>query len=157
MTQNLIDLVFSDEQLRAIDGAIATLEANLAGLVALTATQRHKLHKMGNATEPFCRRALSVLAQNPQIVPPSIPVAGAHADLETLDQLRPRAIRLKRLMERVDDSEMALGSDLLAVALAGYKLIKVAGTRQGLDNALQDLEPRFQRARRANRDQAEAG
>ncbi len=156
MTQNLIDLTFTDEQLRAIDGAIAVLEANFAGLVALTAGQRHKLHKMGSATEPFCRRALVVLEQTPQIVPPSIDVAGAHADLQTLDQLRPRAGRLRQLLEKVEDSEMALGSDLLAVALAGYKLIKVAGSRQGLDNALQDLEPRFHRASRRNRERAEA-
>lgn len=155
MPQNLIDLSFSDEQLRAIDGALAVLEANLAGLIALTAEQRHRVHKMGSASEPFCRRTLSLLVQNPRIVPPSVPVGDVHADLQALDHLRPRSTRLKQLMRRVLDSEMALGSDAMGVAMDGYRLIKVVGPREGLGDALRDLESRFQRARRRDRDPPE--
>lgn len=151
MTQNLIDLAFSEEQLCAIDGAIAVLEANLAGLIALSAAQRLSLQKMGSAGEPFCRNALSVLAQNPQIVPPSLGLPGAQADLRALDQLRPRGMRLKVLAGRVEDSEMALGSDVFAVARAGYKLLGVVGSGQGLDGPRRDLEPRYQRPKRAGK------
>jgi hypothetical protein len=89
MPQNLIDLSFTEEQLRAIDGAIATLEANFTGLIALSAAQRLSLQKMGAAGEPFCRSTVSLLGQNPQIVPPSLAVGDAQADLLALDQLRP--------------------------------------------------------------------
>lgn len=151
MTQKLIDLTFSEEQLRAIDGAIAVLEANLGGLIALSAAQRLGLQKMGSAGEPFCRNTLSALAQNPQIVPPSLGLSGAQADLHALDQLRPRGMRLKVLAGRVEDSEMALGSDVFAVARVGYKLIGVVGSGQGLDGTRRDLEPRYQRPKRAGK------
>ncbi len=156
MTQNLIDLTFSAQQLAAIDEALATLDAYLEGLIALTAKQRHQLHKMGAVSEPFCRRVVSVLAQNPQIVPPTVDVAAAEADLTALDQLRQRRMRVRRLMERMEDSEMALGSDVMAVARAGYKLMQMTGASQGLDAALRDLQPRFQRAKRSRGDATEA-
>lgn len=148
MTQNLIDLSFTEEQLRAIDGAIATLEANFTGLIALSAAQRLSLQKMGAAGEPFCRSTVSLLGQNPQIVPPSLAVGDAQADLLTLDQLRPRAIRLRTLVGRVEDSEMALGSDVFAVARVGYKLLGAVGGSQGLKGARRELEPRYHRPKR---------
>lgn len=151
MTQNLIDLTFSEEQLRAIDGAIAVLEANLGGLIALSAAQRMSLQKMGSAGEPFCRNTLSVLAQNPQIVPPSLGLSGAQADLHALDQLRPRGMRLKVLAGRVEDSEMALGSDVFAVARTGYNLIGVVGSSQGLDGSHRELQPRYLRPKRTGK------
>jgi hypothetical protein len=156
MTQNLIDLVFTDAQLDAIDGALDILDANFDGLIALAAVQRRRIYKMGSNSEPFCRQAVMVLAQNPQIVPPTLDVEQAQADLVALEQLRTRSIRLKRLMERIDDSEMALGSDVLAVARTGYKLIQVVGAQHGLGPALRELEPRFQRAGRSRPDPGEA-
>lgn len=151
MTQNLIDLSFSEEQLRAIDGAIAVLEANLGGLIALSAAQRMSLQKMGSTGEPFCRDTLSALVQNPQIVPPSLGLSGAQADLRALDQLRPRGMRLKVLAGRVEDSEMALGSDVFAVARVGYKLIGAIGGDQGLKGARRELAPRYYRPKRGGR------
>lgn len=156
MARKLIDLGFSPEQLQAIDGALAVLEANLGGLIALTAGQRHTILKMGAGSEPFCRRTLLVLTQNPRIVPPGVDVGQANADLETLDQLRPRSDRLQQLLQRVQDSEMALGSDALGVAHAGYKLIKVVGPQEGPSDALRDLESRFKGSRRGNRGQPDA-
>lgn len=64
----------------------------------------------GPKSETFCRQTLTVLAQNPQVIPPSIDLAEAQADLAALDRLRPRLARLQRLAERGQDSEDALGS-----------------------------------------------
>src|SRR5690606_2748964 len=99
VTQNLTDLVLSEAQLASVDNALFDLETQLAGLVAMTSTQRRKLTRMGDKSEAFCRQALSVLGQNPQVVPPSLNLAGAQSDLATLDQLRPRLQRLQRLAE----------------------------------------------------------
>ena len=46
MSQNLISLVLTTDQLTAIDGALATLEQNLSGLMALQPSQRRELYKM---------------------------------------------------------------------------------------------------------------
>ena len=51
-------------------------------------------------------------------------MAEAESDLRNLDLLRPHFARLRQLVAKADDTEMALGSDILATALDGYALAK---------------------------------
>jgi hypothetical protein len=154
MSQNLVSLVLSADQLTAIDGALATLEQNLSGLIALQPSQRRELYKMGEKSEQFGRQTLNVLANNPQIVPPSLGLTEAQQDLAALDALRPRLQRMKQLVERGEDTETALGSDIMSTALEGYGLLKVSGQNQGLDGLRQELSSRFAKSRRAAQDPA---
>lgn len=149
MSQNLISLNLSDAQLSAIDAALTVIESNLTGLLSLQPAQRRELYKMGDKSEVFCRQTLSVLTQNPQIVPPSLGLTEAQADMVALDALRPRMQRLKQLLERAEDTEMALGSDIIGVALEGYGLLKVSGKNQGLDGMRRELSVRFAKSSRA--------
>ncbi len=82
MTQNLLSLELSDEDIIAINSALTDIESRLAGrLVALDATSRRKLTKMGDKSEAFVRQTLMVLAQNPDVVPPALGLAEAQADI----------------------------------------------------------------------------
>ena len=148
MSQNLISLTLSDAQLAAADQALATLEEAFAGFIALEGSERRSLSRMGGKSEQFCRQTLTLLGDNPQIVPASIGVTDAQADLLALDRLRPRLVRLQKLAERAQDSETALGSDIMSLALEGYALLKVAGRSQGLEGARKDLSNRFYKGRR---------
>lgn len=146
----MISLQLTNDQIGGIDSALGQLEAALSGLIALTPEERKTLARMGPKSESFCRQTLGVLEQNPQLVPASLDLAGARGDLTVLDQLRPRFARLQRLAERAADSETALGSDVMDVALEGYSLLKVSGQGQGLDGLRRELGSRFSRARRAD-------
>ena len=84
-----------------------------------------------------------LLAIIPQVVPPRLDVTEALADLVALDALRPRLDKLRQLTERADDTELALGSDVMGVALEGYALLKVAGKGEALKSARRDLSARF--------------
>jgi len=148
MSQDLINLSFVQEDLAQIDHALETLESRLAGLMSLKAEDRRSLTKMGGKSETFCRQAIHILAQNPEIVPPNLRWQDAEKDLATLDQLRPRTARLQRLVERAVDSQIALGSDVMSVALNGYAVIKVSGKTQGLKGLRQSLSTRFMRGAR---------
>jgi hypothetical protein len=148
MSQNIVSLVLADEQINAAMDALTALEGALAGLISLDAEERRRLTKMGQKSEVFCRQAISVLAQNPQIVPPSLQLADAQADLLALDRLRPVLDRLQKLAERGSDTEIALGSDVMDVALEGYGLLKVSGKNQGLDSLRKELSSRWSRGRR---------
>ncbi|HYM86250.1 MAG TPA: hypothetical protein VET30_05880, partial [Pseudoxanthomonas sp.] len=147
MSQNLISLTLTDEQLAAADQALAILEQTFAGFIALDGSQRLGLNRMGGKSEQFCRQTLGVLGQNPQIVPASIGLADAQADLVALDRLRPRLLRLQKLTERAEDSDTALGSDVMSLALEGYALLKVAGRNQGLEALRKELSGRFSKTR----------
>jgi hypothetical protein len=148
MSQNIVSLVLSDAQIKAANDALTALEGALGGLISLDAEDRRRLTKMGQKSEAFCRQAISVLAQNPQIVPPSMHVADAQADLLALDRLGPVLDRLQKIAERGSDTEIALGSDVMDVALEGYGLLKVSGKNQGLDGLRTELSSRWSRGRR---------
>ena len=143
MSQNLISLTLTDNQLAIVDQCLTDIETQLMDLIAMNTAQRRSLMRMGDKSETFCRQTVNVLAQNPQIVPPSIKLADAQADLAALDRLRPRLQRLTRLAERASDTEIALGSDVMNVALQGYALLKVAGRNQGLEGLRRELGSRF--------------
>jgi hypothetical protein len=143
MSQNLVSLTLSDTQLSTIDQGLSDIEGQLMDLIAMNSAQRRGLMRMGDKSETFCRQTLNVLAQNPQIVPPSLKLAEAQADLMALDRLRPRLQRLLRLAERASDTEIALGSDVMTTALQGYALLRVSGKNQGLEGLRKELGARF--------------
>lgn len=148
MQQNLISLSLSEDDINQIDQALGILEQRLAGLVALTNDERRSLTKMGDKSEAFCRQTLAVLSQNTDLLPPRFSLAEAQRDLAAIDTLRPRVARLRRLMERADDSETALGSDVMTAALEGYALLRVSGSGSGLDALRAAIGSRFTRASR---------
>ncbi|KAF1708582.1 hypothetical protein CSC70_12785 [Pseudoxanthomonas kalamensis DSM 18571] len=153
MSQNLLSLTLTDEDMTAINAALTELEARLIGLLALDNATRRQITKMGDKSEAFVRQTMTVLEQNPDIVPPALGLAEAQADLVALDRLRPLQTRLQRLLERVSDSEMALGSDLMSVALEGYGLLKVSGRNRGLEGAVEALGARFSHSSRRTAEQ----
>lgn len=156
MTQDVVSLAFTTEQLAAIDAAMDQLEANFIGLIALTPAERRTLQRMGPVSEPFCRQTLVVMQQNPHVIPASVNLAGGVQDLATLDLLAPRLDRLQRLAERGDDTEIALGSDIRSLAHEGFALLKIAGKGQGLDGLRKELSVRFKRKRAGAVEEPEA-
>ncbi|MET0892653.1 MAG: hypothetical protein ABWY01_03690 [Pseudoxanthomonas sp.] len=148
MSQNLISLDITDAQVTAALDALTALENALTGLISLDNDERRRLSKMGPKSEFFCRQTLNVLGQNPQIIPPSLGLADAQADLVALDRLRPVLNRLQRIAERGADTETALGSDIMDVAREGYGLLQVSGSHQGLDAARRELSSRWAKTRR---------
>ena len=154
MKQNLVSLEFSAAQLEAVDAALAALEKNLAELVTLTAEQRRKALKMGDGSEVFCRQTEMVLRQNPGMVPGDFSLDDYRLDLAALDALRPRLQRLRTLTDRADDTELALGSDILSASLDGYALTKVIGQGTGLDTLKAAMKTRLARKSRKPADPA---
>ena len=146
MSQNLASFNLADAQLTVVDSALTELETQLAGLIALPDKKSYK--KMGNKSEAFCRQTLRVLAQNPQMVPQNLGLADAVADLNGIEQLRPRMVRLSRLSQRASDTSFALGSDVMAASLEGYNLLKRSGKTEGLDSLRKELGSRFNRTLR---------
>lgn len=149
MTLATVSLSFTDAQLTAIDAALSELETQFAGLIGLTNDERRALMKMGNKSETFCRQTMSLLSQNPQLVPPSLPLATSQQLLDAMDELRPRMQRLQRLGERVVDTDMAAGATVMRTALQGYALLKVSGKNQGLEGLRETVGERFARKPRA--------
>lgn len=145
MSQNLISLTLSEADYAEIDSALAVLERHFKPLIDLSVAERRSLTKMGDKSEAFCRQALRVLDQNRQVLPPTLDLAEAQRDLAQFDALSNRAVRLGVLQGKVDDSLMALGSDIMSASLEGYALLRVVGAGSGLEQLRQDMSARFSR------------
>ena len=145
MSQNLISLTLTADDYAAIDQAIAILEARLSGLIDLSADERRGIVRMGDKSEAFCRQTLSLMTENRGLVPADVGLDEAVNDLSQLDLLRRRTIRLRQLAGRCEDSETALGSDVMSTSLEGYALLKVLGKGSALEGLRQEISARFNR------------
>lgn len=145
MTQNVVSLVLSAEQLDQARKALGMLEQSLADLISLSVEQRQELRKMGPKSETFARKAHEVVLQNPDIMPRSFDIEAFTEDMLALDQLRPLFLRITALARRAEDTEMALGSDIYKAALDGYRFAKAAGKGAALDELSEQAAVRFGR------------
>jgi hypothetical protein len=144
MTQNFASRHLDDSQWVAVDQAIDALNTALEPLlVALAADQRRRAVKMGDGSEAFCRQALNVISENIALMPRNFDLDEMRRDLHSHDALHARAVRLTRLMEKVHDTDTALGSDAMMAALEGYTFLKAAGKGEGVDTLRKMLGRRF--------------
>lgn len=148
MAQNLISMAWTAEELAQFDAALDSAEAVSLRLISLETGETRGMYKMGSKSESFCRGTLGVLEQNRRIVPDSLELEEALADLAALDALRPRLRRLKQLTKRAEDTELLLGADIFSAALEGYALLKVSGKNHGLEDLRKQLSARFGRTSR---------
>ena len=125
---NLADLDIPAADLAQIEAALLVLETKLTPhLISLTAQQRSNFTKMGTR-EQLVRQAVTAAQQNSGDLPASIGTAGAVADVVSLDKYRPLFARIQALAEGCDDTEMAIGIDLMNFALRVYGQLKLSAS-----------------------------
>lgn len=128
MDGELMRVAFSADDLVAVDDALTVLESRLGQLWSLRPEMRRGWARMGEASEAFCRRTLAALRSHPQSAG-ECDLAWAQADLAAADALHPRLQRLRRLCERAEDTEMALGCDVMVAALQGHAWLRAVENR----------------------------
>ncbi len=143
MSQNLISLTIDSNRFSAIDAALTALEKQLDDFVELSVEQRRELLKLGPRTEVFCRATIEVMERNPGALPADFDLEAIRTDRVAIDQVRPLLSRLRMLVSRVQDTEMALGSDLYKAALDGYRFAKATGAGAMLDELKLQASPLF--------------
>lgn len=143
MSQNLISLTIDSSRFTAIEAAVTALEKELVDFVELSVEQRRELLKLGPKTEVFCRATIEVMERNPGALPADFDLNAIRQDRVAIDQVRPLLSRLRMLVSRVQDTEMALGSDLYKAALEGYRFARAGGKGAMLDELKAQANPRF--------------
>lgn len=130
LSEARLSLTFAAEDLAAVDAALDALESRLGMLISLRPDIQLGLARMGEKSEAFCRRTLTAMAAQPQAMVPDLDLVAAQADLAAADALHPRLVRLRRLAERAEDTELALGSDVMVAALQSHAWLEAAGCVQ---------------------------
>lgn len=98
-----------------------------------------------------------MLAQSRRLLPPTFNLAEAERDLVALDQLRRFSVRIRQLAAKLDDTEMALGSDVLTAALDGYTFAKAGGKGAALDALRESMASRYSHRRKGSETPATPG
>ena len=143
LSQNLSSLTIDSSRFTAIEAAVTALEKELVDFVELSVEQRRELLKLGPKTEVFCRATIEVMERNPGALPADFDLNAIRQDRVAIDQVRPLLSRLRMLVSRVQDTEMALGSDLYKAALDGYRFAKATGKGAMLDELRMQASPLF--------------
>lgn len=152
MGQNLASVHFTAEQWAELDGAIGVVEALWEPMLVVLPRGRRGIPKMGDGSEPFCRGTERIAKENPRLTPMGVDLDEMGRDLATHDALALRRTRIDRLAEKLTDTDVALGSDVMAAALQIYAQLKLNGKSAGLDGLRRDLGRRFDKSPRKKPD-----
>ena len=109
MPVNRISLAISQAQRQAALDAVGQAWTALPGLIALEPGELKELHPFINKRELLGRGVLDAFEAHPQMAPASLNVAGARADLDALDTLRPILAEVRRLHSMLEDTVALLG------------------------------------------------
>lgn len=145
MPENRVTSILSSPDQQEVLEAINTIRAKLPFLIDLTPDERRTLPKMGDKSRAFVNQALTVAAQNTDILPRSFDVEEMRKDLYLLQQLEPIKVALTQLTELIEDTYMEVGSEAYSAALVVYNYMRSAGRGQALDGMLDALGQRFAR------------
>lgn len=144
MGQNIASIHLTPEQWAQIDDAVVVVTGVLEpALVPLTPTRKRGSPKMGDGSQAFCRLALQIAEENPALIPPRIDLEEMRRDLDSHDALKQRAVKLTALLEKVRDTQIALGSDVMVAALEIYAVLKAVGKAEGVHALRKQLSKRF--------------
>lgn len=144
MGQNLVATHLTGEQWSQLDAALAQVQSALEPmLVAVSAGAKKTMVKMGDGSEAFCRKAVGVMEENIGLMPRDFDLGEVRRDLAAHDALNDRIIVITKLLERMRDAEMALGSDVMVASLEGYAVLKAVGKGEGVQALKRMLGKRF--------------
>jgi hypothetical protein len=144
------DLLAAD--LDEVKAAIATINAKLPFLVTLDSKEIIGLTKLGPKSADFVADAGAAATNFPQILPPSFDVAEYAKDTALFKSLSEIKINLDSLVEKVDHTYTAVGSEAMQASLEVYAYVQTARDRTpGLQSVADKLKDRFKKAPRAKK------
>lgn len=144
--QDLVSLELTAAEIAQLQAALGTIKTILGPrLIALTPQQRSSLVKMGDTGRGYCAKALPALNNNADALPPAFNREELNQDWNGYLGIEPFLDEFGTLAERVEDTRLALSSDIMTGALIGTGFLKALNK---LDPSLDDLLGELRAARR---------
>ncbi len=139
----LIDLTIPPADVAAIQTLLTSLEAAMPFLVGLSSDEVKALFKLGPRSEAFVMKALIAAELHPRLLPRKSPLVAMQRDAALRETLRPIRTRVATLLELIDGTMMLAGADLMKNASVVYRVMKISGQGQGVEDLVEDLGQRF--------------
>ncbi len=137
-----LSAILSPAELADLDAAFTTINTIFTNkLVNLTPEERGTLYKMRNTRASFAQRAMTYAKNNPSLVPSFANYAEAEKDYKYYLQLLEIAQLGNSLAESLNDTMMAVGTEVLQFCLIFYNNFEMASRQNipGSTSMYQDL------------------
>jgi hypothetical protein len=152
MAYQNISYELSEATFNEIKAAIATINAKLPFLIALDAKEISGLIKLGPKSADFVADASSAATNFPEILPPSFDKAEFAKDTTLFKFLSEIKINLDSLVEKVNNTYTAVGSEAMKASLEVYAYVQAAQDRTpGLKSVAEKLKDRFRKSNKGKK------
>lgn len=140
--QNEINLTLTPAQLQTVDDSLTALENTLQALTVLTPEEKNAHVKAPENSRDWMNNMLARAEQNLQHLPRDFDSALVQTDLNLMDALASRLLRLHRLADQVESSVFLAGSEAFADLLEVRRRLQDANVA-GVDDNLNEGMQRF--------------
>lgn len=147
MAQNQkISAQLSAEAKQEIIKRIEEINNYLPFLVGIDSSERMSMRKMGQKSLSYvldCERSARLF---PEALPPAVDVEEMHKDISLHRDLSDIKVYLGKLLEGIDNTIMAAGSDAMVTADSIYDYFKIASLQNGhYKSVVEEIGQRFKR------------
>ncbi|QQS27675.1 MAG: hypothetical protein IPM47_12370 [Sphingobacteriales bacterium] len=146
MPYSNIDVEFTELEKTNLEAAITTIKTILTDkVVNLTPEERQQLYKMRSQRASFAQRSMMYALSNPHLIPAYANYAGAVKDYDYYLLSLDWAQKLLGIAESLDDTNKAVGSEVLQFCLIFYNNVKEAARHNvpGSTTIYEDLNTYF--------------
>lgn len=147
--QNLVSATLTPEKSTATLQKLTEVGADLDFLIVLEPDSKNEFVKVGNTYSGFLRKADSVTADHPEILPGVFNLGEFKRDYQLARDLQPILDKLRELTEAVQDTIFAANSDALSAALGIYAAVQQNKDKiPGMDTIAAEMAAFFKRPKR---------
>lgn len=144
MRTNKVSAVLTDEDKTAVLEALAQVKEKMPFLINLTGKERHRSRKMGAKSVEYVNLSLQGSQTFGSLMPPSVDISEFTKDVTLVNQLISVRMEVEALLEGIDDTMLAAGSDAMQYADLVYSYLKTGSkTNAGVKSITADIAKRF--------------
>lgn len=144
MPTNKISAVLSEADKSAIVSAIDTIRTKMPFLISLTNDERKKLRKFGPASVEFVTLSLQGAKNFGNLLRSDFNVAEFEKDVKLVEELSEIRIKLAALLEKIEDTVVAAGSDAMSSADTIYDYLKKGQEDSSVKSLLATMGKKYQ-------------
>jgi len=144
MSTNRVSATLNDADKTAVLEALAQAKEKMPFLINLTGKERHRSRKMGAKSVEYVNLSLQGSQTFGSLIPPSIDISEFTKDVTLVNQLLSVRMEVEALLEGIDDTMLAAGSDAMQYADLVYSYLKTGSkTNVGVKSITADIAKRF--------------
>ena len=143
--ENRLDITMTPAQITAAKAGFASVETAIPFLTGLNVEERVAIPKINVSNKAFVEDAINALVNNSSLAPTYIDVVKIKNDLLLFSQLDELAQICRKILEKIEDTQMLAGSEAYISSLIAYRMFGTAAAAglPGADSIYDQLKARF--------------